>query len=95
MSISRVSNRWLNRGCKCIAIAVVILAVFISALRLFLPYAHNYRQEVQDIINNTYQSNIIIGSLSMGWQKSGPTLITENVSLLDTGSADIFIDEID
>ncbi|MEW6981177.1 YhdP family protein [Colwelliaceae bacterium 6471] len=95
MSISRVSNRWLNRGYKCIAIAVVILAVFISALRLFLPYAHNYRQEVQDIINNTYQSNIIIGSLSMGWQKSGPTLITENVSLLDTGSADIFIDEID
>jgi len=74
---------------------LVLLAVFISALRLFLPYAHNYRQEFQDYINDTYQSNIIIGSLSMGWQKDGPTLVTENVSLLHTDTTEIFIEKID
>jgi len=95
MSISRVSNRWLNRVYKSMAIMLVLLAVFISALRLFLPYAHNYRQEFQDYINDTYQSNIIIGSLSMGWQKDGPTLVTENVSLLHTDTTEIFIEKID
>ena len=74
---------------------LVLLAVFISALRLFLPYAHNYRQEFQNYVNSIYQSNIIIGSLNMGWQKDGPTLVTENVSLLHTDTTEVFIEKID
>ncbi|MDO6444723.1 YhdP family protein [Colwellia sp. 1_MG-2023] len=95
MGISKVSNRWLNRTYKCIAIFLVIFAVLISALRLFLPYAHNYREDLQDYINTTYQSDIVIGALNMGWQSSGPTLQAENVSLLQTDGSEVYIQAFD
>ncbi len=95
MGISKVSNRWLNRTYKCIAIFLVTFAVLISALRLFLPYAHNYRQDLQNYINTTYQSDIIIGSLNMGWQSSGPTLQAANVSILQTEGAEVYIQAFD
>ena len=95
MSISTVSNRWLNRLYKSMAILLVLFAVLISALRLFLPYAHNYRQDVQNYINTRYNSDILIGSLNMGWSKQGPSLVTENVSLLNTDAAEVFIEKID
>lgn len=91
MSVSKVSNRWLNRVYKCIAILLVIFAVMISGLRLFLPYAHNYRHDLQDYINQTYGSDVIIGTLNMSWQSSGPILVASNVSLLQSESTEIFI----
>jgi uncharacterized protein YhdP len=95
MSVSAVLNRWLKRLYKLLAILLVVFAVLISTLRLFLPYAHNYRQNVEDYINTTYNSNISIGSLSMGWQKSGPTLITRQVELLSRSDSRIYIDSLE
>ncbi|MFT5755740.1 MAG: hypothetical protein ACI9LM_000452 [Alteromonadaceae bacterium] len=77
------------------AILLVLFAVLISALRLFLPYAHNYRQDVQNYINDQFNSHVVIGSLNMGWSKQGPSLVTENVSLLDSDAVEIFIEKID
>ena len=82
MSVSTVLNRWLKRLYKLLAVLLVVFAVLISTLRLFLPYAHNYREDVEDFLNNSYNSNISIGSLAMGWGKSGPTLISRQVELL-------------
>ncbi len=73
----------------------MLFAVLISGLRLFLPYAHHYKQDVQNFINHSNNSKIVIGELSMGWEKLGPTLIVKNVSLLETKSTDVFIDQID
>lgn len=95
MSISTVSNRWLNRCYKCLAISLVLLAVLISALRLFFPYVNNYRQSVQDFINTTYNSNVIIGSLSMEWQKVGPAIVIEKISLFENDSVTAFVNKID
>ena len=95
MSASLILNRWLNRLYKTLAILLVLFAVFISALRLLLPYAHHYRQDFQDYINTTYQSNVIVGALTMGWQKDGPILVAKNVSLLHLDSAEVFIENID
>ena len=94
MSTSRVINRWLNRVYKSIAILLVLLAVLISALRLFLPYAHHYKEHIQNIINDANDSHIVIGNLSMNWEKLGPLLIVEKVSLLETQSTDVSIDSI-
>ncbi|GHE99254.1 DUF3971 domain-containing protein [Thalassotalea profundi] len=60
-----------------------------------MPYAHNYRLDFQDYINSTYQSNIIIGSLHMDWKSSGPSMIANNVSFLQTDGAEVFIAEVD
>lgn len=95
MRVSKVTNRWLNRAYKILAILLVIFAVLISSLRLFLPYAHNYRQNLQDYINNTYDSQIIIGNLNMGWLSTGPSLVAENVSVLQTEGAEIYIEAFD
>lgn len=95
MSVSTVLNRWLKRLYKLLAILLVAFAVLISTLRLFLPYAHNYRQDVEDYLNNSYNSNISIGSLSMGWSKTGPTLITQDLALLSSDASKIFIDSLE
>ncbi|WP_286234704.1 YhdP family protein [Thalassotalea sediminis] len=95
MTVSKVSNRWLNRAYKILAILLVVFAVLISALRLFLPYAHNYSQHFQDYINSAYGSDIVIGNLNMGWLSSGPSLVAENVSVLKTDGAVIFIEAFD
>ncbi|WDE04485.1 TIGR02099 family protein [Thalassomonas viridans] len=95
MSVSKVLNLWLNRLYKTIAILLVLIAVVISAMRLMLPYAHNYRQDLQEYLSNTYQSQILIGSLSMDWQGQGPVLVAKNVSLLQSDAVNVFIKSID
>jgi len=91
MSISAVLNRWLNRLYKVLAILLVIFAVLISAFRLSLPYAHNFHQNFQNYLNETYDSDITIGSLNMDWTSDGPTVVVEEVNLLDTESVNIFV----
>lgn len=95
MSFSTITNRWLNRFYKSIAVLLVLFAVLISALRLLLPYAHNYRQDFQDYLNQTYQSKITIGILTMDWQKLGPALVAKNVNLVNTDGIEVFIESID
>ena len=95
MSVSTVLNRWLKHLYKLLAILLVVFAVLISTLRLFLPYAHNYRENVEDYLNTSFNSNISIGALSMGWRKSGPTLITRHVMLLSSDSSKIYIDSLE
>lgn len=95
MSIASVSNRWLNRLYKILAIMLVLLAVLISAFRLFLPYVEHYRQDFQDYINNNNQTNIVIGGLGMSWQRSGPTLIANRVTLVDAKNAYVYISHIE
>lgn len=95
MAISALLNKWLNKLYKSIAVLLVLFAVTISAFRLFLPYAQNYKVELQNYINNTYQTDIQIGELSMDWQKVGPVLVAKNVSLIDTKSIALFIESLD
>lgn len=95
MSIASVSNRWLNRLYKMLAILLVLLAVLISAFRLFLPYVENYRQDLQNYINTNNQANIIIGGLGMSWQRSGPTLIANRVTLVDTNGAYVYVGHLE
>ena len=95
MSVTAISNKWLNRLYKSIAILLVLFAVLISAFRLLLPYAQHYTTDLQDYINDTYQTNIEIGSLSMDWQKVGPVLVANNVSLVNTDAVEVFIGNLD
>lgn len=95
MSIVSTSNLWLNRLYKTVAILLVLLAVLISAFRLFLPYVHHYRIPLQDYLNEKSQANIVIGSLSMTWQRFGPNLVIGDVQVLETESASIFIEQLD
>ena len=95
MSIVSTSNRWLNRLYKTVAILLVLLAVLISAFRLFLPYVQHYKIPLQDYLNEISQTNISIGSLSMTWQRSGPILVIGDVQILETERASVFIKRLE
>jgi uncharacterized protein (TIGR02099 family) len=95
MSIANISNRWLNRLYKILAIMLVCLAVIISTSRLLLPYVENYRQDFQNYLNKKNQTNMIIGGLGMNWRGSGPTLLANQVTLIDTGDAYVFIEHLE
>ncbi len=95
MSIVSTSNRWLNRLYKTVAILLVMLAVMISAFRLFLPYVHHYRLPLQDYLNESANANISIGSLRMTWQRFGPSLVIGDVQVLDSPSASVFIKQLE
>ena len=77
MTLMRVTNTWLNRLYKTVAVLLVLFAVLMSSLRLFLPYAENYRQEFQDYVNSQYKGEVIIGQLTTGWRKFGPALVAK------------------
>lgn len=95
MSVASVSNRWLNRLYKVLAITLVSLAVLISAFRLLLPFVEHYRQNFQDYINHNNHTNIVIGNLGMSWDGSGPMLIADQVTFVDTKSAKITIKHLE
>lgn len=95
MNIVSTSNRWLNRLYKTVAILLVLLAVVISAFRLFLPYVHHYKLPLQNYLNETSQTNIAIGTLSMTWQRSGPILVIGDVQVLETEKASVFIEQLE
>jgi uncharacterized protein (TIGR02099 family) len=95
MNIVSISNRWLNRLYKTVAIVLVLLAVLISAFRLFLPYVQNYRLPLQNYLNEVSQANFAIGTLSMTWQESGPILIVGDVQALETKKASVFIKKLE
>ena len=95
MSITSLSNRWLNRVYKTLAILLVLVAVLISACRLLLPYLDNHHQTLQNYINKTYQTDLDINTLSLSWQASGPVLIAKKVRLLDNAQVQAFIDHLE
>jgi len=95
MNIASTSNRWLNRLYKTVAILLVLLAVLISAFRLFLPYVHHYRLPLQNYLNEKSQANITMGTLSMTWQSSGPILLIGDVQVIETQEATVFIKQLE
>lgn len=61
------------------AVTIVLLATFVSILRFGLPYAEGYKADIEQLIKQRYGANVRIGSLSAGWQSSGPTLLLQQL----------------
>jgi uncharacterized protein (TIGR02099 family) len=63
---------------------LVLLAVLISVLRYTLPYAEDYKHQIEQLLTERYGSKVQIAQLSAGWQKYGPALLLQQVSLYNT-----------
>ncbi len=88
------SNIWLSRLYKTLAVLLVLLAVLLSCVRLFLPYANNYQQEVEQYVNDAYQGEISLGQISAGWRSFGPSLVVNDVQLSDSKTLSADIDQV-
>lgn len=77
------------------ATIVVLLAVVISLLKVFLPYADNYKHDIESYLLDEFNADVEIGSIGASWQKLGPAIILNDVTLSATEQAplDISIDE--
>ncbi|VAW99520.1 hypothetical protein MNBD_GAMMA20-958 [hydrothermal vent metagenome] len=68
-----------------IAISVVLLAVLFSGMRLLLPYAVDYRSEIQNELSRYIGQPVNIDTLDAEWRGLEPSLVLKNVTLLDAG----------
>ena len=73
------------------ATTVVLLAVVISLLKVFLPYADNYKQDIESYIVTEFNANVTIGSIGASWQKFGPAIVLNDVELAASEDAPLDI----
>ena len=63
------------------ATAVLVLAVIISLLKVTLPYADKYKGEIESYVFNNFNADINIGSIGASWEKLGPVIILNDVTM--------------
>ena len=66
-----------------IATVVVLLAVLFSGMRLLLPHAVDYHDEIQSELSRYIGQPVHIDALDAEWQGLEPTLVLKDVTLLD------------
>lgn len=75
----------------CIATSVVLLAVVISVLKYSLPYAEEYRLDIEAYLFEQFSAEIRIGGIDASWHRSGPVIILRDVQLAPSPSAPLDI----
>jgi uncharacterized protein (TIGR02099 family) len=64
-----------------LAFSLVLVAVFLSVLRLSLPYMDQQKQFLEDYLSEQFGASLSIGSISADWRGSGPVIVFQNVEL--------------
>jgi uncharacterized protein YhdP len=62
------------------AITLVLLAVIVSILKYTLPYANDYKGNIESYLHEKFNISLSIGSISASWQGNGPALVLEDLS---------------
>ncbi|WP_339144114.1 YhdP family protein [Pseudoalteromonas galatheae] len=81
----------LRKAWQIFAITLVTLAVLVSALKYALPYANDYRSNIEALIQKQLNVDISIGQISASWEGNGPALVLESLSFKDNKDSPISI----
>lgn len=75
---------------------VIVVALLTGLLRLGLPYASSYKNEIQDWVSNYLRAPVELGSFDLGWHGFSPSLRLKEVTLHREGDqrVDIKLDEM-
>ncbi len=65
------------------AVTIVLLAVIVSVVKYSLPYANDYKDDIEALLYQRFDVNLAIGSISASWQGKGPALVIEDISFED------------
>lgn len=87
MKIDGVCFFCIKKMWQLLAILLVITAVVISLLKYTLPHIGSYSNDIQDWVRTKYGAEIYIGSISAGWEGTGPAILLQNISFLPNESA--------
>lgn len=61
------------------AIGLVLLAALVSILRYSLPYADNYKGQIESFLAQHYGTEVHIGALTAEWRGRGPALLLHDL----------------
>ncbi|GGW84020.1 YhdP family protein [Alteromonas halophila] len=64
-----------------LAVVLVLFAVLLSVMRYALPHIEHKKHLLEDYVNQQYGVNLSIDSVHAVWQRSGPSIVLENVAL--------------
>lgn len=81
----------LRKAWQIFAITLVTLAVLVSALKYALPYANDYKSNIEALIQKQLNVDISIGQISASWEGNGPALVLESLSFKDNQNSPISI----
>lgn len=70
------------------AAAAILSAVAFGAARLLLPYADRYSPEISTRVGDVLGQPILIQSLNAEWHGLGPSLVLEDVDVLDADTSE-------
>ncbi len=87
MKINGVCFFCIKKMWQLLAMLLVITAVVISLLKYTLPHIGSYSNDIQDWVRTKYGAEIYIGSISAGWEGTGPAILLQNISFLPNESA--------
>ncbi|WP_194866661.1 YhdP family protein [Pseudoalteromonas sp. PPB1] len=71
------------------AVTLVLLAVLVSVVKYSLPYANEYKHDIESLVNQQLGVELNIGSISASWQGNGPALVLRDVSFEDNARSPI------
>ncbi|WP_133405679.1 YhdP family protein [Parashewanella tropica] len=74
-------SRILQISWKILAGFLVLFALLVSLIRGLLPQLDGARDELIKLIEDTYQIQVYVGSLSAQWQAYGPSITVDNLVL--------------
>ncbi len=74
------------------AIGLVLFATLVSLIKYTLPYANDYRQDIERLVSEQFDVNLSIGRISASWQGSGPALVLENIAFKDNQNSPVSVE---
>ncbi|MDO6566705.1 YhdP family protein [Alteromonas sp. 1_MG-2023] len=72
-----------------LAILLVLFALLISAARYALPHIEHNKHLLEDYINQRYGVNLTIKSVHAVWQRSGPSIVLNSVSMTQNDASPV------
>ncbi|MBQ4832668.1 TIGR02099 family protein [Pseudoalteromonas sp. MMG010] len=89
MSAKTVCFFCLRKLWQICAITLVLLAVIVSILKYTLPYANDYKGNLEHYLHDKFNINLAIGTISASWHGNGPALVLEDLSFKNNESSPI------
>ena len=89
MQVKAVCFFCLRKVWQLIAITLVLLAVLVSVFRYSLPYANDYKHDLETLINEQFDVDLRIDSITASWEGVGPALVLEGVTFDDNNDSPI------
>lgn len=65
---------------------VILFAVAISLFKFALPYADDYKTDIEEYLLTNFNAQISIGKIDVTWQSSGPVIILHELKVSPTPS---------